>query len=280
MYKINPFTLLCALLLTSHAYAKSISAESITGLLTPESVVQANNGDIFVSEINVFNTDGDGQIKHISPTGKVSVYARDMDDPKGLTMIGNKLYVADKNRILEVTSKNNWRVYVPETAFPFTPQFLNDIVADQYGNLYVSDSGDLTSGGAIYKIDQTGVVSVIVDRSRPEVLAPNGLWFEGRNQLLSVDFASGILYRINISTGKMTQLATGFGGGDGIVKTKKGKIYVSDWKNGYILHASAGKARIVKGGFNSPADIALSVDGDHLLIPVMKAGTLDFMKLK
>jgi len=251
MNKINKLCLLFALLSTIHVQAKSIYAESITGLLTPESVVQADNGDIFVSEINEFNKDGDGQIKHISPAGKVSTYARDMDDPKGLTMIGNKLYVADKNRILEVTSKNNWRVYVPETAFPFTPEFLNDIVADQYGNLYVSDSGDLKSGGAIYKIDQDGVVSVIVD-----------------------------LYRVNIGTGKMTKLAEGFGGGDGIIKTKKGKIYVSDWKNGYIFHASAGKARIIKGGYNSPADIALSIDGEQLLIPVMKAGTLDFMKLK
>ncbi len=264
----------------SSVQAKSIYAESITGLLSPESVIQAENGDIFVSEINEFNKNADGQIKRISPDGKVSIYARDMDDPKGLTMIGSKLYVADKNRILEISSKNNWRVYVPETAFPFVPQFLNDLVADQYGNLYVSDSGDLKSGGAIYKIDKDGVVSVVVDRSKTEVLAPNGLLFEGRNNLLSVDFASGILYRVNIGTGKMTKLAEGFGGGDGIIKTKKGKIYVSDWKNGYIYHVAAGTARIVKGSFNSPADIALSNDGEYILIPVMKAGTLDFLKLQ
>lgn len=269
-----------ALLSIGNIQAKSLYDESIPGLLSPESVIQAENGDIFVSEINAFNKDGDGQIKRISPSGEVSIYARDMDDPKGLAMVGNKLYVADKNRILEVTSKNNWRVYVPETAFPFIPQFLNDLAADQYGNLYVSDSGDLTSGGAIYKIDNDGVVSVVVDRSKAEILAPNGLLYEGRNNLLSVDFASGILYRVNIGTGKITKLAEGFGGGDGIIKTDQGKIYVSDWKNGYIYHAAADTARIVKGGFNSPADIALSQDGQYILIPVMKAGTLDFLKLQ
>jgi len=280
MPKLSILLLLTALLGVNHGQAKSIYAEGVSGLLTPESVIQAENGDIYVSEINALNKDGDGQIKRISATGKISTYARDLDDPRGLTMIGNTLYVADKNRIIEVTSQNNWRVYATETAFPFEPQFLNDLVADNYGNLYVSDSGDLKSGGAIYKIAPDGVVTVVADGSRPEILAPNGLLFEGRNQLLSVDFASGILYRINIGTGKITKLAAGFGGGDGIIKTDKGKILVSDWKNGYIYHATAGNARIVKGGYDRPADIALSHNGQYLLIPVMKAGTLDFLKLQ
>ncbi|MEE9331030.1 MAG: SMP-30/gluconolactonase/LRE family protein [Methylophilaceae bacterium] len=272
--------LIVALLGITNLHAKSIYSESISGLLTPESVVQAENGDLYVSEINEFDIDGDGQIKRISTSGKVSVYAKGLDDPKGLALINGKLYVADKTRILEVTGNDNWRVYADESAFPITPQFLNDLVADQYGNLYVSDSGDLSSGGAIYKITKEGVVSTIVDSGNPNVLAPNGLWFEGRNNLLTVDFASGILYRVNIGTGKMTKLAEGFGGGDGIIKTKTGKTYVSDWKNGYIYLSAAGTARTVKGGFNSPADIALSHDGEYILIPVMKAGTLEFMKVK
>ena len=271
---------LSVLLNISVLQAKPLYADSISGLLSPESVVQAENGDIYVSEINEFGKDGDGQIKKISPKGKVTIFAKGLDDPKGLVLVGNKLYVADKTRILEVTSNGNWQVYTPETAFPFIPQFLNDLVADQYGNLYVSDSGDLTSGGAIYKIATDGVVSVIVDSSNPKVMAPNGLLFEGRNHLLSVDFSTGVLYRVNIRSGKMTMLADGFGAGDGIIKTKQGKIYISDWKNGYIYLSAAGKARIVKGDFNSPADIALSQDGKYILIPVMKAGTLEFMKLK
>lgn len=277
--KMKNLLLIITLLCTSNLHAKSIYSESITGILTPESVVQAENGDIYVSEINAFNVDGDGQIKKITAAGEVTVFAKGLDDPKGLTFINGKLYVADKTRIIEVIPNGSWQVYVDETAFPTTPQFLNDLTSDKYGNLYVSDSGDLSSGGAIYKIAKDETVSIVVDSSKPEVLAPNGLFFEGRNNLLSVDFASGILYRINIGTGKMTKLAEGFGGGDGIIKTKKGKIYISDWKNGYIYLSAAGKARIVKGDFKSPADIALSKDGEYMLIPVMKAGTLEFLKL-
>lgn len=260
--------------------AKTSTPETITGLLSPESVVQASDGAIYVSEINEFGKDGDGQIRKIDKKGNVKVFAKGMDDPKGLAIIGSKLYVADKTRILEVTKDGNWRVYADETAFPNTPQFFNDLETDQYGNLYVSDSGDLKSGGAIYKITKDGIVTTVVDSKNPDVLAPNGLLFEGRNNLLSVDFESGILYRINLGTSAMTKIADGFGGGDGIVKTKTGKIYISDWKNGYVYKSAAGKARIVKGGFNSPADIALSNDGEYILIPVMKAGTLEFMKLK
>jgi gluconolactonase len=273
--------LLTALLMNiGVAQAKPLFSESILGLLSPESVIQTKNGDIFVSEINEFNRNGDGQIKKIEANGKVTIFAKGLDDPKGLTMIANKLYVADKTRILEITSNGNWQVYTPESAFPFTPQFLNDLVADNFGNLYVSDSGDLSRGGAIYKIATDGVVSVIVDSSNPKLRAPNGLLYEGRNHLLTVDFATGILYRVDINTSEMTMLADGFGGGDGIAKTKTGRIYISDWKNGYIYLSAGGKARIVKGDFNSPADIALSQDGEHILIPVMKTGTLEFLKVK
>ena len=67
----------------------------ITGLKTPESVIQAKDGNIYISEINEFGKDGDGQISKVDKNGNVTVFATGMDDPKGLAMIGDKLYVAD-----------------------------------------------------------------------------------------------------------------------------------------------------------------------------------------
>ncbi len=268
-----------AMLNNGIAQAKAPIKESISGLLSPESVVQAEDGTIYVSEINEFGLDGDGQIKKIDRKGNVTVFAKGLDDPKGLALIQGKLYVADNKRILQVKSDGNWQVFVSEDLFPNTPQFLNDLEADKYGNLYVSDSGTLKSGGAIYKINRKGEVVTVVDSSNPDILAPNGLLFEGRNNLLAVDFESGVLYRVNVSTGKTKKIAEGFGGGDGIVKDKKGIIYVSDWKNGDIFKYAAGAVRILKSDYNSPADISLSQDGNYLLIPVMKAGTLETIKI-
>ena len=252
----------------------------ITGLKTPESCVQAKDGNIYISEINEFGKDGDGQISKVDINGNVTIFAKDMDDPKGLVIIGDKLYVTDKTRILEVNPNGTWQVYVEKSAFPNVPQFLNDLEADKIGNLYVSDSGDLKSGGAIFKIAKGGAVSIVADNKNPHILAPNGLLNEGRNNLLEVDFESGILYRINISTGATTKLAEGFGGGDGLVKTKSGKIIVSDWKTGKIFQLSMGKARVKKEGYKSAADIALSYDGKTLMVPDMKAGELDFITVE
>ena len=253
----------------------------ITGLKTPESVVQAKDGNIYITEINEFGKDGDGQISKLDKEGNVTVFAVGMDDPKGITSMGDKLYVADKNRVLEVNKDGTWQVYGAQMAFPGTPVFLNDVVADKLGNLYVSDSGDLKSGGQIYKISKGGEkVSIVVDSKNPDILAPNGLLFEGRNNLLSVDFESGILYRVNLTTGATSKLAEGFGGGDGMVKTKAGKIFISDWKNGKVYRVSAGKAHIVKEGYKAAADIALTNDEKYLMVPDMKAGELDFIAIK
>ncbi len=260
--------------------SKSTVMQKVTGLKMPESVLQVKDGTIYVSEINEFGKDGDGQISKIDAKGNLTVFATGMDDPKGLAMIGDKLYVADKTRVLEVNKDGTWQVYGAQMAFPSTPVFLNDLVADHAGNLYVSDSGNMKSGGQIFKIAKNGSVSIVVDGKNTDILAPNGLLVESKNQLLEVDFESGILYRVNLATGATTKLAEGFGGGDGLVKTKTGRIYISDWKNGKVYQVVKGKAQLLKDGYKAAADIALSIDGKTLMVPDMKAGELDFISIK
>ncbi len=270
-----------ALLQTLTVYAKDPLPEKITGLKTPESVVQAKDGVIYISEIGTPDVKGDGQISKVDKKGSVTVFAKGLDDPKGLAIIGNKLYAADKAGIIEIKQDGTWQVYAAAATFPKPPVFLNDLEADKLGNLYVSDSNDLKSGGSIYKIAKGGSpVTLVVDSKNPDILAPNGLLFEGRNNLLSIDFESGILYRVNLTTGATTKLAEGFGGGDGLVKTKAGKIIISSWKTGTINEVVAGKARVIKEGYKSAADIALSTDGTFLMVPDMLAGELDFIEIK
>lgn len=272
--------LVLALMSAYSVQAKPELPIDITGLKTPESVIQDKHGNIYISEINEFDQDGDGQISKIDKKGNITVFAKGMDDPKGLAMIGSTLYVADKSKIWAVDAEGNAVVFIDAKAFPKKPQFLNDLETDPAGNLYVTDSGDLKSGGAIYKITPDKTLTTVADSTQAEVQAPNGLLFEGRNNLLSVDFASGILYRINLANGTMTALASGFGGGDGIVKTKQGKLYISDWQNGVINQVSANKARLIHSGLTSSADIALSHDGSYLMVPLMKKGELVFLPVQ
>jgi sugar lactone lactonase YvrE len=253
------------------------SLNAISGLESPESVAQDANGDIYVSEIGEFNKDGDGKITRISIDGKLSTFASGMDDPKGITFIGRSLYVTDKNRVLKVEPDGKWTVFGSTMAFPQTPVFLNDITSDEAGNLYVSDSGNLKSGGAIFKIAQNKKITLVLDENTPEILAPNGLWII-KNDLYEVDFSSGILYKINLKNKLISKIAEGFGGGDGLIRFRN-NFFVSDWKNGKIFKVQGSKVSLFRDGFTAAADIALSFDRKSIMTPDMKAGSITFVPI-
>jgi sugar lactone lactonase YvrE len=262
--------------------------EPVKGLLTPESVVQAADGKIYVSEINGFGQDGDGQIR-VLDHGQSSILVKGLDDPKGLVIIGNDLYIADKTRVLRVALNQpgaTAEVFLSANEFTQPPQFLNDLAADANGNLYISDSGDILGtgkGGAIYKVSPQRQVTLLLDGKIDErILAPNGLLADAKGEhLLLVDFTSGVLYSYDMAGKSLQEIARGFGGGDGLVRQANGTIYVSDWKSGKIFRVDAQhKVTLIKQGYQSAADIALSQDDHHLLVPDMKAGVLDILPLR
>ena len=276
MKNLRVFLVLLSVL-TSITLNAHESLNAISGLVSPESAAQDAKGDIYVSEIGEFNKDGDGKITRISIDGKLSTFASGMDDPKGLTFIGKSLYVTDKNRVLKVEPDGKWTVFGSTMAFPQTPVFLNDITSDDAGNLYVSDSGNLKSGGAIFKIAQNKKITLVLDENTPEILAPNGLWII-KNDLYEVDFSSGILYKINLKNKSISKIAEGFGGGDGLIKSGN-NFFVSDWKNGKIFKVQGSKVSLYKDGFAAAADIALSYDNKSIMTPDMKAGSITFVPI-
>ena len=288
--RFSPISQRLALLLTALVFTAGAQAheeKKITGLKMPESAIAAKDGRVFVSEIGEFGKDGDGQITVIEKNGNGHVYAKGLDDPKGLALIGKNLFVADNHRVLKITPDGQSQVFVAAEAFPEAPLFLNDLESDSAGNLYVSDSGDLKgTGGAIYKISPQGKVTVVASgKQELRVKAPNGLLMgKTANCIYEVDFASGILYRIDMKKGTFDEVAQGFGGGDGLVKVGKDQFYVSDWKNGKVFHVtlvkgSPAKVELVREGFAAAADIALSHDGKYLLVPDMKAGELVYLHI-
>ncbi len=261
--------------------------KKITGLKMPESAIAAKDGRVFVSEIGEFGKDGDGQITVIDKNGELKVFAQGLDDPKGLAIVGNDLFVADNHRVMKITLDGKVSVFAAPEAFPEPAQFLNDLESDAAGNIYVSDSGDLKGvGGAIYKINSKGKVTTIINgKQDARILAPNGLLMgKTQNCIMVVDFVSGVLYRLDMKKNELIEVANGFGGGDGIVKGKKDQFYVSDWKNGKVFSVKLEKgavvnAELIKEGFAAAADIAPSLDGKFLLVPDMKAGELVYLPL-
>ena len=285
--KINQVLFVVSFVLASLA-AHADDVKKVIGLKTPESVIAAKDGRVFVSEIGEFGKDGDGQITVIEKNGDVRVFAKGLDDPKGLAFVGKDLFVADNHRVLKVSPKGDAHVFAAAQAFPEQPLFLNDLESDKAGNLYVSDSGDLKgSGGAVYKINPQGkVTNVINGKQDARILAPNGLLMgKTDNCIMVVDFVSGVLYRLDMKKNVLIEVAKGFGGGDGIVNSKKDQFYVSDWKNGKVFSVKLEKgvvanADLLKEGFAAAADIAPSQDGKFLLVPDMKAGELVYLPIK
>ena len=237
-----------------------------------------------MSEIGEFNKDGDGKITVIGKSGTPKVFAKGLDDPKGLAARSGSLFVSDKTRIWKIDSQGHASVFVKASDFPQPPLFLNDLTFDSHGNLYVSDTGDIKNGGkgAIFKITPQGKVSLVISEAQnPSIKSPNGSLFEPTGKLLVIDFASGELLRLDLNKKTVEKIAEGFGGGDGLARDAAGILYLSDWKGGRVwkldLKRNNGKPEQYAQTFQSAADIGLSGDGKFILVPDMKAGTLYWM---
>ena len=282
MRSIVSLALLCGCLPPLAAQTK-LPKPIVTGLKNPESVAIGPDGKIYVSTIGEFGKDGDGAIMKIVG-GKAIPFATGLNDPKGLTSWQRWLFTADKDQIWRIDRKGKAEVFVPAAAFPTKPLFLNDLVADTKGYLYVTDSGDLKgNGGAVYCIDPFGKVFTITNHERnPALKMPNGLVMDGESFLLMVDSLSGELLRIRINDGATTKVADGFDFGDGIAFDRHGRLYISSWKHGtvHVIPRPGEKAVLLASGFESAADLCLDATGKNLLIPDMKAGTVTSIRAR
>lgn len=256
-------------------------SDTITGLKMPESVVAHPDGRLFVTEIGEFGQGGDGQVTIIHTDGSRETLAAGLNDPKGIDLWNNAVYVADVDQVISIDMQGNVTLVAAANELPGTPVFLNDVEIDGDGTIYVSDSGDDDGANAgIYRITQNrDITDVLGDSS--DVQRPNGLLMDGLGQMLVADFGTGKLFRLDIASGKVTALNQGFGGADGLVRDSRGLLYVSDWHNGKVWQLIDARAtpQLIADGLESAADISLSADGRFLLVPDMKAGTLQYLPL-
>lgn len=266
------------LLLAGPLFAGAPPKPMVSGLKNPESVAVGHDGRIYISEIGEFGKDGDGQVSVVNDSGKAVAFASGLDDPKGLVAYQKWLFVTDKKRVWRIEADGKATVFAAKQAFPTEPLFLNDIAVDEKGILYVSDSGDLKgSGGAVYRIDQKGSVSLVASEfSIPGLKTPNGLVLDGMSHLLLLDFASGELLRVRIADGSAVKVADGFEGGDGLAWDWFGQLFITSWKQAKVwgIARPGQKPVLMASGFDSAADLCIDPTGRFLLIPDMKAGTL------
>jgi sugar lactone lactonase YvrE len=285
MHALRSTTLMLALAALTQAPSLAEEPRTIKGLKNPESVAIGPGGKIYVTVIGERDTPGDGSVAIVDDLGKITTFATGLDDPKGLVVVKDVLYVADVKKVWKIDARGKVEVFAATADFPRPPVYLNDICYDGIGNFYVSDSGDRAGKkGAVFRIDAKGKVSLILDGelTDPQIAVPNGLLSDDPDHLFVADFGLGFLYRFDLNTKTAQRLGGGFGGTDGIARDAAGRLYITDWKNGrlFLVGSELEPPRLLSEQFKAAADCAFTADGKYLLVPDMTAGTLTWFPMK
>lgn len=265
--------------------ANASAGELARDLKNPESAAIAPDGTIYVTTIGEFDKDGDGQVLAFAPGKPMKVFAAGLNDPKGIVVHKDALYVTDKTRLVKIDKEGKVSVALEADKFDPKPTFLNDIDVDREGSFVITDSGDDKGvGAAVYGVlldagFVTGGIAILDPKISPLVKRPNGALFDKKKDALwIVDFESGDLLRMPMAEegSKPEKIAGGFPGGDGLALDDDGNLYISSWKTGELWKLPAGKteAVVIAKDFKSAADICIDRKGNRLIVPDMKAGTL------
>lgn len=249
-----------------------------TGFKNPESMLYDKKHDvIYVSNVDGKPTDKDanGSIALLSPDGKTvkQDWVSGLNAPKGMALVGDTLYVADIDTLvaIDVNTHKIVRRYAIEKA-----KFLNDVVADKNGDVYVSDFLDNT----IYRMHDGKIEKWLADKA---LQTPNGLYIENGKLLvgswgvMTDGFATrtpGHMKSIDMKTKKIESLGNGKPAGnlDGIEADRKGGYFATDWMAGAVLHIEpSGEVKTLLDLNQGSADLGVihGEDSTTLLIPMM-----------
>ena len=205
-----------------------------------------------------------------------------LNAPKGLAIVGDTLYVADINQfvVIDIKQKKIIKRYPVSDA-----KFLNDVVADTAGNVYVSDM--LTN--TIHRLNQ-GNFEVWLQDAALEF--PNGLLIEG-NKLIVASWGNmtdgfatdipGHLKTIDITSKKIQSLGnkTPVGNLDGLESDGNDNYFVTDWMVGKLLHISPdGTSKTLISLDPGSADLTVLPQHKLVIIPIMLSNDVVAYRIK
>lgn len=280
-----PWSAACAPGESSTPQRASETAESIritvadVGFATPESVLHDPEADVYlVSNINgdPFAADDNGFVSRLSPDGVVLdlKWIDGADDnvtlnaPKGMAISGSSLFVSDIDcvRIFDLASGSpSGEVCVPQATF------LNDVAADEYGTLWVTDSGYLPGFGAsgtdaVYRMSPDGRMNAVVEG---DFLGhPNGVAVGSRGVFVAT-FGSGEVYTVTVDGERSTVMPVSERQLDGVEFVRDGGFMFSSWGERAVFRVGpTGALRKIVEDVDAPADIGYDAVRNRVLIPL------------
>jgi sugar lactone lactonase YvrE len=267
---------------------------AIEGLQAPESAVHDPEQDVyFISNINGEGTakDDNGFISKVNVDGKIKTLkfieggrnGVTLNAPKGLTISGNLLWVADIDTVRAFDRKTGKLVRNVDLT-RLGAIFLNDITTDKNGDVYITDTslrfdekGNATHVGPnrVFRIQKDASASVAVEG--PSLEGPDGIQWDNNRFLIVALRGKDIL---SWTPGKKPEVfTTGIGGFDGIVKLSDGRFLVSSLDSSSVFLFENRKATEIIKGIENPADIALDKKRHRLLIPSFSLNRVEVWQL-
>jgi sugar lactone lactonase YvrE len=267
----------------------NIVKEITDGVLHPESVVYSQKHTAyFVSNIasgNPTETKAVGYIAKYARDGKLikAKWVTGLHAPKGIAIVGDFLYVSDVTRVQKISIS---KAKIVKTFTVKDSKFLNDVVVDDAGNIYVSDMWS----DIIYRIQKDKLDVWVQD---PKVAGSNGLFTDGKEHILAVRWGTeidmktwkakniGDMAVIPLKDPKNIQVNTDIQGHlDGIAVDGKGMLWISDWLNGDIYSMEKnGKVRKMFNLGAGAADVTVNKELNVLIVPQMNQNKIIFIQL-
>ena len=250
---------------------------TVQGLNVPESVLPVpEEGIMYVSNIGTTDPSekaGKGFISILTMEGKIKklAWSTGLNSPKGMAISNDKLYVSEVDRIaeIELPSGKKLNEYVVEGA-----KFLNDIAADEDGNLYISDSQTNT----VHKLSN-GVLSVFA-RSE-NFTGPNGVLIFGNALFLG---SGNDIVKFDLETRDTEVYFSNTGGVDGIALIDEETVVFSDWPGIIHVMKKNGEKQLIYDSSSSAtsktADFGYYSDRQLLYLPTFFQNTVICFRLK
>ncbi|WP_333819691.1 YncE family protein [Ohtaekwangia sp.] len=229
--------------------------------------------------------DGDGGLCKLDLSGKVidaHFNKEPLNAPKGTALLGNKLYIADIDRLVVIDLSSGNKVDEIDMAATGSV-FLNDIAVMGDSVLFVS----ATDIGQIFKVS-LAKPNKVAPLSLPKILGPNGLVFDSANNTLYVagldrsEHPAGELGMITFKGNAChyETLTDAKGVFDGIQMIDAHTLIVSDWVNIKLLQSRLLKVNLRDKSYTElykgtdAADIYYDKKKNRIIQPGLRDGVI------